>query len=214
MRRYFKVNKDQFLDQDMDRLYNKIDTLLSENNRVFLAISGGPASGKSTLAKRLNENYNDSVILPMDGFHLDNSILIQKNLLQRKGDFRTFDGEGFAHILQRITQNNKVYAPSFDRRLDLSRAGAIEIDQQSLIIIEGNYLALNKSPWRDLLRFYTFSVKIDVSLEMVEKRCIQRWLENGHDIDSANKRARENDVKNALFVQENSLETDMTLTLS
>ena len=64
-------------------------------NRYFIALAGPPASGKSTISNKLNEDLNakgfPSEILQMDGFHFDDAILNSKNLLPRKGSPETFD---------------------------------------------------------------------------------------------------------------------------
>ena len=169
----------------------------------MLAISGPPAAGKSTLAEELALSYGEkAAFVPMDGFHLDNDILTARGMLARKGAPETFDGEGFVHLVERIAAGESVYAPRFDRAADLSRAGAIEIDRQSLIIFEGNYLFSALSPWDRLIAWWTISIWLDVSMETIEKRCIDRWLAHGLSASAARARARENDLVNARLVIE------------
>jgi ABC-type glutathione transport system ATPase component len=55
----------------------------SNGGRQIVAIAGPPGSGKSTLAERLvarlNENAEGSAaLLPMDGYHYDDCILIER----------------------------------------------------------------------------------------------------------------------------------------
>ncbi len=72
----------------MMELINKLATELLETlsnspgkNRYFLGITGCPAAGKSMLAKNLTDVINFrtgddlAAVVPMDGFHLPNSIL-------------------------------------------------------------------------------------------------------------------------------------------
>ena len=67
------------LDQDIQK---------SNKNRYFIAISGPPASGKSTTSEKLHSDLtlkrHKPSILQMDGFHYDNSILKEKDLIQKK----------------------------------------------------------------------------------------------------------------------------------
>jgi len=69
--------------------------------RRLIAIAGAPASGKSTLAARVVEGLNAQVpgraaVVPMDGFHLDDTVLSARGDLARKGAPHTFDVLGRA----------------------------------------------------------------------------------------------------------------------
>lgn len=181
-----------------------IDSLPNKGRRL-VAIAGAPASGKSTLAARLSEHYGeDAAMLPMDGFHLDNPVLARKGLLQRKGAHETFDAAGFVETVERVARGEHVYAPAFDREADLARAGAIEIFQQKIIMVEGNYLLLDRVPWNKLPQYWDLAFWLDVPMEVIEARCIARWLEQGLPREAAEKRARENDLVNAQAVVEAS----------
>ncbi|MBV8095303.1 MAG: hypothetical protein JOY71_28120 [Acetobacteraceae bacterium] len=51
-------------------------------SRTIIAIAGAPGSGKSALAESITRKLNNqeaesTAILPMDGFHLDDSVLRQ-----------------------------------------------------------------------------------------------------------------------------------------
>ena len=180
-----------------------IESALQKTPRVLLAISGPPSAGKSTLAEDLSLSYGEkAVVVPMDGFHLDNDILTARGMLARKGSPETFDGRGFVHLVERIAAGESVYAPRFDRATDLSRAGAIEIDHHSLIIFEGNYLFSALPPWDRLIACWTLSIWLDVPMETIEKRCIDRWLSHGFSLSDARTRARANDLANARLVIE------------
>ena len=75
--------------------YNELLSILTYNldqynlqKRYFIALAGPPASGKSTISNKLNEDLNfkgyPSDILQMDGFHFDDAILSSKNLFQKR----------------------------------------------------------------------------------------------------------------------------------
>ena len=78
----------------------------NDKNRYFIALSGPPASGKSTisenLAKDLSAKGYNSSILQMDGFHYDDLILKEKNLLSKKGAPETFDVMGLINFVSRL----------------------------------------------------------------------------------------------------------------
>ena len=140
--------------------------IANEKSRLTVGIAGCPGAGKSTISelilKALQENKisKNSVLVPMDGFHLDNKILKKRNLLSKKGAPETFDINGYIELLNRI-QNNQddIFSPYFDRNLDLAKAGAISINRKHKIVItEGNYLLLKQEPWskvkKDSQRFW------------------------------------------------------------
>lgn len=206
---------------------------LSPVRRLLVAIAGAPGSGKSTLAQRLvgrlNENAGRSdqpgeklaVVIPMDGFHLDNGILESRYLLDRKGAAHTFDVAGFLSLLKRLAQPvavnpdsrhakssspdneaaNVIYVPLFDRKQDLSRNAAQSVEvKHTILVVEGNYLLLNQPDWSELKSLFDMSVMLEVPFEELERRLIQRWLEHGLSKTAARERALSNDIPNAQLV--------------
>ncbi|MDC0948811.1 nucleoside triphosphate hydrolase [Gammaproteobacteria bacterium] len=189
--------------------------------RWLVAIVGPPAAGKSTISDQFCESLNRlsgreaAVVVPMDGFHLDNALLEAAGTIDRKGAPWTFDVDGFASLLQRIRQpisDQPVLAPLFDRAADLSRASARAIQPwHRFVIVEGNYLLLDESPWSGLHGLFDTSVSLDVALEVLEQRLVQRWLDHGLDGDAARRRAEHNDLPNARRVLSHSRTADFVL---
>ncbi|MDE0591468.1 phosphoribulokinase [Halocynthiibacter sp. C4] len=152
-------------------------------------------------------------LVPMDGYHLDNRILKARGLLARKGAPETFDASGFCNAIRRLQSTEKeLFFPLFDRQLDLSIANAIAIHQETpIIVVEGNYLLLNSDPWKSLANVYSATIFVSPTLEVLENRLIQRWIEHGFDSAAALKRAKMNDLPNAELVINNSVDADLTL---
>jgi pantothenate kinase len=89
----------------------------------------------------------------MDGFHLSRTLLADMGHLDRMGAIYTFDAWGFVALVRRIrtSPNQIVYAPEFDRGLELSIAAAVPIEPSvQLVVIEGNYLLVPEEPWGEL----------------------------------------------------------------
>ncbi|MGY0399382.1 MAG: hypothetical protein ACWIPH_05490 [Ostreibacterium sp.] len=197
-------------------LITHIDRLLAtfSHRRISVAIAGPPTAGKSTLAQQLHHYYQPiSVILPIDGFHLDNELLVAHNLKHRKGSPETFNVNGFFLLIQRVLTGDNCYAPSFDRALDLSRANAIEIhSKHRLIIIEGNYLLFNEKSWRPLANLWDLSIWLDIPMDWIKKRSQARWLKYGLSRVEAEFNTRyNNDINNAKRIINNRLVADYTI---
>ena len=125
--------------------------LLARGGRRILGLAGPPGSGKSTLAERLARELGEqTVMVPMDGFHLANEELARLGRGGRKGAPDTFDAAGYISLLRRLraaVPGETVYAPRFNRDIEEAIAGAIAVPPDVLLVItEGNYLLLD-GPW-------------------------------------------------------------------
>jgi pantothenate kinase len=186
-------------------------------NRYIVAIAGPPGAGKSTIAQALllllTEKFIQAKIISMDGFHLDNSILAERNLLDRKGAPATFDTAGFTHLMNRLTNfENEVVIPEFDRNKDLSIAGSSIIStKDKVLIVEGNYLLIEEEPWTELKKTWDQTIFINPGMDTIEQRLLNRWLRHGLDAKDAKKRTLTNDLPNARYVLEKSSDSDIQI---
>ena len=187
------------------------------DSRNIIAISGPPASGKSTVAEALVASLTTmgktATLVPMDGFHLDNPVLEKAGTLARKGAPETFDADGFVHLISQIANGTEtVYAPVFDRSRDIAVAGAQLIPKHAeFVIVEGNYLMLNAAPWDQLRQFWTLSVTISAPMDVLEKRLMERWANYDIAPDEARAKVQDNDMRNAKMVMQNSAPSDLIL---
>ena len=205
-----------------DLNYNELliklhDSLKNDlKNRYFIALSGPPASGKSTISEKLVKDLtlkgHNSSILQMDGFHYDDQILKQKSLLLKKGAPETFDVMGFLNFLFRLQNENEVAIPIFDRSLELSRSSAVIISKETrVVIVEGNYILLKTHPWRELHKFFNSTIMINTKHEILEKRLIERWRSFNIPEEEIKQKVFENDLPNGVNVYKNSTLADFNL---
>jgi len=194
--------------------------LLAETGaqRRVVAIAGPPGAGKSTVAAALERALDAArpgvaAVMPMDGYHLDNAILDARGLRAVKGAPETFDVDGLASDLDRVRAADRpVLVPVFDRALDLARAGARAIGPDTpLVLVEGNYLLLDRAPWSGLADLFDVTVFLDVPEAELERRLVDRWRAHGHDAQAARARALGNDIPNARLVVGASRAADVTL---
>ena len=181
----------------------------------MVAIAGPPGAGKSTLSSQLRDELiamgETAVVVPMDGFHLDDIILNARGHRPRKGAPFTFDVGGFETLLRRIRSGEpEIFIPVFDRSLELSRNAAdIVAASARIILVEGNYLLLKEAPWNRLKPLFDFTIYISVPEAELERRLTERILRHGHDLGFAESWIASNDMLNIRHVIENSAGADL-----
>ena len=185
---------------DVASLASTIFKRAAKADRFIVAIAGPPAAGKSSVSGRLIEllPQGSSIVVPMDGFHFDDIILNARGLRARKGAPETFDYWGFETLIRRIRANeSEIAIPVFDRRVELSRAGAAIVERDTrFVIVEGNYLLLDEHPWTALAPLFDFSIFIDVDRGELNRRLLRRWDEHGKTPDEAKAWIASNDMPN------------------
>ncbi|UVK51071.1 nucleoside/nucleotide kinase family protein [Mesorhizobium sp. AR02] len=198
---------------DWNDLVSRIRKTEAGGVRVMIAIGGPPAAGKSHISERLRAELasEGAEILPMDGFHYDNAVLDQLGLRPRKGAPQTFDFDSFELTLRRVRDSEATVAvPTFDRSLDLSRAGARLIASPTrYVIVEGNYLLLNRAPWSGLARLFDLTVFLAEPRAELEERLLKRWTDLGYSKRDAEAKVHGNDMPNVDMVLEQSSPPDI-----
>ena len=143
-----------------------IDRALAENPRVLLAIEGGAASGKSTLADLLTAIYPDTALFHADDFFLRPEQRTAARYAQPGGNL---DRERLeSEILIPISRNEAAVYRLFDCRT-LSLREPVTVLPGRLNIVEGSY-----SFHPELARYYDLSVFLDISPETQRSRILER----------------------------------------
>jgi pantothenate kinase len=180
--------------------------------RYVFGLAGPPGSGKSTVAARLAEAL-DAIVVPMDGFHLDNTELDRLGLSGVKGAPETFDAAGFVRLVERLRYATEtVSAPSFDRLADRTIDGAITVDPNDrIVIVEGNYLLLDRPPWVALRTLFDRTGYIDVDDVTRVDRLIARHVRHGRTLDEAREFVRKSDEANAAVIAATRSRADVVI---
>ena len=181
--------------------------------RIIVALAGPPGAGKSTLSEGLLAAFpaGEAALVPMDGFHFDNAVLDALGLRNRKGAPETFDCAGLAATLRRIRSGEEAVAvPVFDRETDLARAGAAIVPAAArYVVVEGNYLLLDRAPWSMLAPFFDLAIFIEVPMAELERRLLARWIDLGRSEEAARAWVEGNDLPNARLAIEGSRAADI-----
>ncbi len=200
----------------LDRLA-EILRVRSAEGRILVAMAGPPGCGKSTCAEGLVESLNaeapgSAMVFPMDGYHYDDQVLLERGLRSRKGAPETFDVAGLAHMLKRLRRNEEaeIAVPVFDRDLEISRAAARMIPRTvRIIIVEGNYLLLDRHPWAGLVPLFDVRVMIRTPAEVLRERLIARWEGFGLPPGEVATKVEGNDLPNGRLVISDSIEAEL-----
>ena len=203
----------------------------------MVAVSGIPGSGKTTLAavvtKRLNARHaakNPACIstpvaafVPMDGYHLTRAQLSAmpdpEHAHSRRGAAFTFDGDSFLHLVRELRkplapESKTLFAPSFDHAIKDPIADDISITPtMRVLLFEGNYLSLDKSPWKDAATLMDELWFVDVGFDVARKRLVARHVKAGlaQDEEAAGKRADDNDLVNGKEIVDHRLKVHETI---
>jgi pantothenate kinase len=189
-------------------LLERAENLLDAPGRSVLGIAGSPGAGKSTISEwlvnALGARHPGAVAsLPMDGYHLAQSLLERRGAVPRKGAPETFDGFGYVEMVRQVRRvlDRPLYAPEFRRSVDDGIAAAIEIPVRArLVVTEGNYLLLDDDPWSALADLLDETWFVELDQDERVRRLTARHLEFDPDPVRARDRATGNDERNAALV--------------
>ncbi len=159
------------LDPQIDRVVKVLET---RKDLYMLAVVGIPGSGKSTFSKALAKRLPDSVVLPMDGYHLPRRMLTLDQM-KRRGAPHTFDLYKMRNDLTNLCRSRTGSFPAFDHATKDPEAEAIRVTSDiSTIIVEGNYLLLKA--W-ELAELFDFKIFLDCDIQLAMNRVQDRLVE-------------------------------------
>ncbi|KAF4511818.1 hypothetical protein G6O67_001026 [Ophiocordyceps sinensis] len=192
------------------------------NQRLLIGIAGIPGSGKTTLSRIVSQALNDrasqaspgashpppATFLPMDGFHLTRAALDAMpdpaRAHARRGAAFTFDAPKFLRLVEALRAASlpgsaPILAPSFDHAIkDPKEDDVAVLPTHRIVVLEGNYLALDDRVWRDAAALLDELWFVQVDFDVARRRLGERHVRAGiaKDLDEGDRRARENDLVN------------------
>ena len=157
---------------DFSEILSKIDNLIKNKDRVLVAIDGMSASGKTSLAKHLQDIY-DCNVFHMDDFFLTEDLRSQDRLNEIGGnvDYIRFDKEVIQGLISGSEFTYQVYNCQ-----SLSMTETVKISPNKLNIIEGAY-----SMHPTLIDNYDLKILLKIDPKMQSQRILDRNGETMHD---------------------------------
>ncbi|CAE7161091.1 unnamed protein product [Rhizoctonia solani] len=208
-----------------------IDKLKSfpPERRLLVGICGIPASGKTTLVKKVAEKINLledglAVVVGLDGWHFSRAELDKfddvKEAYDRRGAAFTFDAASYVKFITMLRQSppstvtpppetSIIYAPTFDHSLkDPAPNGQKITPSNRIVLIEGLYTFINTPDWKAAGEALDERWLIDIDTSEATRRLVQRHVVTGvaKDLEEANWRAENNDMPNGLWLLKHMME--------
>lgn len=181
--------------------------------RILIALTGLPGSGKSTvaasLANAVNAQAGDAVMmaLGMDGFHFSKAELARfadpAEALKRRGAPWTFDARALAQRLLDLRQHTTTVTwPDFEHGVGEPVVDAIAIlPSTRIVLVEGLYLLHDDHGWQHA-HLFDECWYLDVTMDTAMDRLVQRHMvANTQSREVAMQRLAVNDRLNADIVQ-------------
>lgn len=200
--------------------YDRAVDLATRGRRSVLGIAGAPAAGKSTyaeqLAAKLTADGHNVALVPMDGYHLAQTVLEELGLADVKGAPHTFDGYGFVALLRRLKEapDEQIWVPRFDRGLEDSIAASIGVAPEvTLVVTEGNYLLFDEMPWATVRMLLDQCWYVDVPEQLRHDRLEARHRRYGRSPEEAHERTYGSDERNARLIAATARSADAIVQL-
>ena len=198
-----------------------------KGRRILVMLAAPPGAGKTTLLtflEKLSRERGDIgaiQIIGMDGFHRRQEYL-QSHYVQRddtqvamvdiKGAPVTFDLEKLTESIRKVAAGEVCGWPVYDRMLHNPVEDAIKVDG-SIILLEGNYLLLDKDGWRNLSAFADYTISIRAEEEFLRERLIDRKKKTGVNEEAAVRFVDYSDMPNARLCLGKTKPADLILTI-
>jgi pantothenate kinase len=211
--------------RSIDEVVRTVQDASPAGRRTIVAIAGPPGSGKSTIAAALVARLTDSALVPMDGFHLPPSRLVELGRRDRMGAPDTFDVDGFIATLSALrggfggaggseNSGKAIGVPGFDREIEQPIPDAEYVFPEiSTVVVEGNYLLLDREGWERAAPLLDLTFYVDVDHDIRLQRLIARHEQFGKSPEDARAWALGPDERNAVVIAATAQRADHVIRL-
>jgi type I pantothenate kinase len=180
--------------QELFRQRSRFLNLNGAKTPFIIGIAGSVAVGKSTTARILKEllkRWPSSPkvdLVTTDGFLWPNAVLLERNLMNRKGFPESYDVGSVLRFLSAIKAGERhVEAPVYSHlTYDVLPGETVSIDGPDILIFEGiNVLQSRELPKEGkaipvVSDFFDFSIYIDADEKQIEQWYVSRFMRLRH----------------------------------
>ncbi len=196
-----------------------------KGKRVVVLMAAPPGSGKTTLALFLQylsehtQGVTPLIALGMDGFHRYERDLTGRTVLRDgepvpmlkiKGAPVTFDLDKLTEKLRTVAAGACCKWPEYSRRLHDPVEDVVTVDRD-IVLIEGNYLLLDESGWRELHSYADYTIRLAADEAKLRQRLIDRKEASGVSRAEAEAHVAFSDMKNVRLCLAHTLPADLEL---
>lgn len=196
-----------------------------KKSRILVMLAAPPGAGKSTLAGFLQElarqepDITPVTVIGMDGFHRYQDDLmthttirngIEISLVQIKGAPVTFALDLLTERIRQVAAGKECGWPEYNRLLHNPTENAVTV-KGDIVLLEGNYLLLDRDGWRDLAGFADYTIRMEADETLLKKRLVERKISSGTDPEAALRFVEFSDLANVRECLEHTKEADLTL---
>jgi pantothenate kinase len=197
--------------------YKDTNSLIIGKTTLSQIVTQALNARHATLHPEVKETVPIAAFVPMDGYHLTRAQLSAMpdpvTAHARRGAEFTFDGASFLSLVKALREpitpsSEAIFAPSFDHAVKDPKENDIAIlPGHRIVVFEGNYVVLDKDPWREAAGLMDERWFVEVDFEVARRRLVARHVKAGiaKDEDEARRRADENDLVNGRQVVDNKV---------
>lgn len=152
-------------------------------NVIVIGVSGGSASGKTTVANRIKEEFKDSVeLLSHDFYYLPHDELPLTERARLNYDHpNAFDTDRFINDIKQLKQSMPIERPVYSYVVHNRLPETVRVNPAKVIIVEG-FMIYENARLRDLMDIKVF-VDTDADERLI-RRIIRDVNERGRSLES------------------------------
>lgn len=151
---------------------------------IFIGITGGTGSGKSTIAKEIYRQFGEECIamIEQDSYYKDQSHLSMDDRVKTNYDHpNAFDNNLLVSHLESLLNGHSIQKPSYDFSIHNRIEDTTKVEPKEIVIVEG-ILILEDPRIRELLDIKIY-VDTDADVRII-RRMVRDINERGRTIES------------------------------
>lgn len=171
--------------QDLQRVSATFLGSMSPKVPYVIGVAGSVAVGKSTFARILQAllsrwpNHPQVDLVTTDGFLYPNSVLAERNIMDRKGFPESYDTRSLLAFLRAVKSGEaEVAAPVYDHvAYDILPDETVVVRRPDIVIVEGlNVLQVDREGAEFVSDYFDFSIYVDADVADIEDWYVQRFF--------------------------------------